>query len=253
MPAATMRTSRWRTSWVQLLPFGLTLAAASVLAIGMGWPTSWAGQRASLVLEPYHLKGDLGAPPGSAGGFALGWLATDTATAVVTPVATDTAVVTTPGPNTQPFATPDDSDQGPSAGAQATTTAPAGPLTPVTQPTITDPSTPTPGQSAPTDPTQASASPQALPTATPGAGLADSPDQTGSAPVAPADQPAQALSDPAQSAASSATRGEPPSPDLGAPRPPRAFDPGLVLIGLGVVLIGLGTASYLLRKHRTPP
>jgi len=253
MPAATMRTSRRRTGWIQPLLFGLTLVALSIPAIGMSWPMApWAGQQVSLAVELYHPDGDHGAS-GSTGGFALGWLATDTATAVVTPVATDTAVVRTPGPGTPVPARPEDSDQSPPAGAQATTTAAASPLTPAAQPTVTGAGAPAPGQPAVAAPTQAPAGPQTFPVTTVDAGLAGSPGQAGSAPVATADQPAGARSDPAQSATSSATQGSAPSPALGATRPTRAFDPGLVLISLGLVLVGLGTASYLLRRHRTPP
>jgi hypothetical protein len=227
------------------------LAVVSVLAIGMGWPTApWTGQPwpdgqdrwASLTLEPYHLNGDYHGL-GTIGAFGLGWLATGTATAVLTPVATDTATVRTPSPDTSARTRPASSEQGSPAAGQAVPTAETSPLAPAAQPTTAETGAAAPGQPTLAAPTGALAGPQALPTATLGAGSSGSPGQAESAPVATAAQPAEALSVPAQSVASS-TRSTQPPPALPTIHPAQTFALGLILIGLGV--------AYLFWKHRTP-
>lgn len=191
---AEWRRARRRRDWLQTLLVALTLTAVGIMAIGMSWPMTFGtGQRAELAAQVHRMSND-NSRVESVGGSALGWLATDTATAVVTPVATDTATVSAPSPDTPVPVRPRASDQGSPTSDQATPTVTATALAPTAQPTTVDVGAPVPAQSTLGAPTEATTGSQALPAATVGTELTGSHGQAESTPVATGTQPAGELS-----------------------------------------------------------
>lgn len=254
MPRVAKRRSCQCRSWMGVVPLALALALASALVIGMSWPEATrTGEPASLRVEPYRANRQYrGAETASFGGFGLGWLATGTATVLLTPVATDTAAVTTPGPNTPRPTSPGGSDRGSPTAGQTAPAAATNPLAPAAQPTTAGAGAPAPGQPTLAGPRQPPAGSQTLPTAPGGAGLASPPGQVGSAPSAPATEPAEAPSGPTGGMASSpglsARTGSPQGSPTYTAWPPGRLIPTVALV---LLLIGLWVTYFVRRRRRT--